>query len=251
VSVNLVQVLPVWSNGNATNHPPNLLIQNVTVYDPTNNGANANGDIFTIGNGVTLSEVIVQKLLTLSQWVTDNRYNNMIFNTVLQDGMNGTVGTAGLGYIFSGIVASKTAVSQIPSGSIGGDVILDAICVIPYFTEPQGIAGSGIYLGGGALNFLVDGQFRGGNNVFYGTGSVAVRGHGALYYTGTAVAAFVQTGAWSFNGTTTGSSYCSGTPGVWTQAITINPTNIDAACSTTGFGGTVWGRGGAVIANNF
>jgi hypothetical protein len=88
--------------------------------------------------------------------------------------------------------------------------------------------------------------------IVWGPGTINVMGPGRLTYptgAGNAVGNFLQTGGLKINGGVIGCSHSSAAPDVVDCGITVNPTNLDAAQSTTGFGGLAYLPGGASISN--
>ena len=90
----------------------------------------------------------------------------------------------------------------------------------------------------------------------WGPGTLRVEGGSFLQYpstTGAAVANFLQTGTnegsvpWALNGATTACSHTGASPDVVSCGISLSATNLDAAQSSSGFGGLAYAVGGGQI----
>jgi hypothetical protein len=254
VKINLVQVKPVFSDEN--NYPDGgaglqqaLIIQNCTIFDPdTFHGASV-----LVGEGAYLFESLVTRQLVLDKWSNNGRILLNLVNVDAQQSLNGQGTYGATGYTLGGILTSSNGLSDLQTGFLGDDVILNTISIVPAGGEIA-VASSPanfVYLGAGSNNLVVDGVFRVAAATMWGPGSIVLRGSGRITYTATATARFLQTGSFTLNAATTAASFCAGTPAVWTQAIAVNVTNLDAVCSATGFGGTAWGQGGALLGPNF
>jgi hypothetical protein len=84
----------------------------------------------------------------------------------------------------------------------------------------------------------------------WGPGTINVMGSGRLTYpSGNAVGNFLQTGGLKINGGVTGCSHSNAAPDVVDCGIALSPVNLDAAQSTTGFGGLAYVPGGGSISS--
>jgi hypothetical protein len=252
--VNLVEVVPHYASTNddggagITNNN-NLWVHDCAIFDPGGTFRN----VVTVGTPVSVGEVLIQREIYPISWGA-GIHSEVARNSVMLGGVSSAQATDSNNGVawFGGRLTSPSSNGRVAlvSWIFEGDVIVDTFPLIFGNNSIFAVSGSGLYIASGDSIFL-DGYMSSNAAPIWGPGGITLRGTAKWAYTGTAVADFKQTGAWSLNGSASGSSFCAGTPAVWTQAIAITPTAIDAACSATGFGGTVFGRGGAVVANNF
>jgi hypothetical protein len=247
VSVNIVSLTPHFTDVNAAANNY-LWVKNCALYDP---GATFRA-LMTTGTPVSLTETIIQRQIFANGWgvgvYSDRCVNCDVFGGIASlQSLNTNNGAV----LDAGIWSCPTSNGRlsISSPSMRDDIIFDQSPLLEGAASSS--ASTGVYIASGQV-LAIDGEINGGSSIWWGPGAFLIRGTGRLGYTGTAVAAFKQTGAWTINGAATGNSLCtSAGVGTWNMAITVNPTNIDAACGVAGFGGTVFGRGGAMIVNNF
>ena len=133
-------------------------------------------------------------------------------------------------------IIGANAIWQVPAVSVG-TVFLDGNVTVPSgrIAIALGLSGTAAVYGSAGHNFLMQGNSRVSQT--FGT------------FVNTLTAPALISPGISLNGASVASSLVPGTPDVLNGNIATTPANLDAAASTTGFGGTAFVLGGASVSN--
>jgi hypothetical protein len=234
VALNVVQYAPVQTSYNGSFDNLGFAYQ-FTVYDP---GGAGNDDLF-IGLGTTWQDVQIQRFVLWGDRVTADQ-NTVWINASVESGAE-TVITPTFQDAFGGIISGGVL------SYVGNDVILAGDNALRFgdvarvYIETGGKLSS--YQASTVIAESGSGPFVWGPGIF----DVSI---GSTQFIGTTfTASFLNTGGIQLGGQSTACSYTVATPSVINCGITINPTNLDASASSTGFGKKAFLPGGPSITN--
>lgn len=249
VGLNVVEINPILADYNASADNGVVLYQ-VQITNPT-----ALLQAAYIGANVQLQEVTSLKVLV-------GKGSGALASTGIQNLLNvlSNVGIAGGWYggawLFVGGALVQTTTSAIHGSTIllDGDLIVGGGAGVELDCNNSAEVNLGlVMLDGQTLDVLgpeiqvAPGVY--GSTAIWGSGGIRVDGFTNLRYngSGTAVATFLQSGAWHLNSDTTANSVIVGSPNVYNGGITITAAHLDAAAGAAGFGGAAARFGGGSI----
>lgn len=229
IKVNLVEFAVPTSSGNAP------VVEHVWATGPSFGILNAGFSFF--------SECRVDTLLSpASSESFLNAANSYLFG-VESDGCT----------VVGGAIVSELSVIWGAESVIDGDcvVLAPALAVegtlvvgAGYFANALSVPNLGS-LGGADGTLIVSGGAIYGTAAFWGPAALGAHVGGDVQYTGSAAAAFLNTGGMTLDGQTTAFSVDL-TSGAWTPGVNVTPANLDTA-APAGFGGIAYGVRGTKI----
>lgn len=234
VALNVVQYAPTQTSYNGSEDNLGFAYQ-FAVYDP--NGAGSD-DLF-IGLGTVWQDVQIQRFTLWGDRVTADQ--NTIWIDVSLEGGAESVVTPTFQDTFGGIIAGGVL------SYIGNDAILVGDNAIRFGDVARVYIESGGKLSSYQASIVLpessSGPFVWGPGIF-DVGEASTQLSGSTF-----TSTFLNTGGVTLGGQTTACSYTVATPSVINCGITINPTNLDAAASSTGFGKKAFLPGGPSLTN--
>lgn len=214
----------------------------------------------TIGTQVNIVESSIASPMWLTSASGVNYNPNTIHNTYMGQGIAGNIGIGNTTVIqiTGGVIGNTTlyGMGGTLNTSLDGDVILSAnfgqlpIGQQSFFGKLFVGTGTTLVANAGTVTAETAGY---GAAQAWGAGKVGVwNGSRLAILNGTsAVAVFTLSGGLTINGQTTACSHSgANNPDVINCGISLTPANIDAAQSTTGFGGYAFIPGGGSICKN-
>jgi hypothetical protein len=258
LKVFLVKVDPVIGEYNSTTvFAPPVQIYHLDTFDFS---LQANT---SLGSGMSLIETAFSTSLQDQSKNIDE--STQWFNVAILSGVNSL--TNPLTAVVGGMILCGTEGSTVFYGSIDGDCILDSgtndiwKLGAPTGEGPTGFATGApslglVYLAGASAHYELEGDvncvqgYVPNATKIWGPGILNVQGRSRVYYAagaGKAAATFLIPTI-LINGRTKANPF-NPTNGTWHGEITVTVTSLDAAFSSTGFGGNAINPSGAAITN--
>jgi hypothetical protein len=247
-SVDFADLEPTAIDNNAAN------TNNFSIYQCTASSPTANA-VLTINQQVSAAETVFLKTVALAtnpspyplpRYPNDDFVNGIIGGIVKPvDGFNNAY-IEGTPAVYAGQIVN---IMRVAGARLDADVIINTGIT----SQLEGGDVQLVYIGASSI-LTITGQTSAAypaalGHILWGPGALDVTGSARLSYTtGTATASFLQTGGFKINETATACSHTGAAPDVVSCGITLSGANLDAAQSTTAFGGLAYSPGGGSIA---
>jgi len=235
VSVNLVSINPRFTSADVNTFENGIHLQYLTVFSPEGSG----NDPVSIGPFVYATNCIFQRYPSFSSVASGDsvNYYNCGFDGSIIGGPSLHTLASFLNLIYGYIRCSNYGQIWGENCVLDGDIIIESTG--QRTVHMTSISLGFVYLDGGVFSANIKVAIY-STAVFWGTGKLDVQIGSTLIYTSpsTAVATFLNSGGLTINGGTTAyAQSVSGGTLSWLGPRTINPTNLDAAVTSGGFGG--------------